>query len=56
MITLRIEDLPQEWQEKRTPCEIWGRIMGYYKPYKNYNAGKQSEFNERRYFDKKEID
>ena len=35
----------------RQPCEIWTRVMGYYRPVSRYNAGKQSEYNERKFFD-----
>ena len=56
MDNLKIDELPQEWQEKRTPCEIWNRVMGYFRPYKTFNKGKQSEFNERKYFNSNEID
>jgi anaerobic ribonucleoside-triphosphate reductase len=33
--------------EKRTPCEIWSRVMGYHRPVSAWNAGKQSEHRER---------
>jgi len=32
---------------ERTRCEIWTRVMGYYRPVSNMNAGKQSEDAER---------
>jgi anaerobic ribonucleoside-triphosphate reductase len=35
---------------KRTVCEIWTRAMGYCRPVSNFNAGKKSEFKERKYF------
>ncbi len=28
-------------------CEIWSRIMGYFRPVDQWNKGKQSEYNER---------
>jgi ribonucleoside-triphosphate reductase len=31
-------------------CEIWTRVMGYYRPVSQYNQGKKSEFSERRFF------
>jgi len=34
----------------RTRCEIWTRVMGYHRPVSSWNAGKQSEHRERRYF------
>lgn len=33
--------------EERQPCEIWTRVMGYYRPTSYYNVGKQGEYNER---------
>ena len=32
---------------ERQPCEIWTRVMGYYRPVSAWNAGKQSEYSER---------
>lgn len=41
------EELPRE---KRTPCEVWTRVMVYHRPVSGWNAGKQSECRERKYF------
>lgn len=41
------EELPRE---KRTPCEVWTRVMGYHRPVSGYNEGKKAEFKERKYF------
>lgn len=35
---------------ERTRCEIWTRVMGYHRPVSAWNAGKQAEHKERRYF------
>jgi hypothetical protein len=35
---------------KRTRCENWSRAMGYMRPTSNFNPGKKSEFNDRKYF------
>ena len=35
---------------ERQKCEIWTRVMGYYRPVENYNSGKQSEYKERKCF------
>lgn len=35
---------------ERTPCEVWTRVMGYHRPVSAFNAGKQAEHRERRYF------
>ncbi|HTY21249.1 MAG TPA: anaerobic ribonucleoside-triphosphate reductase [Geobacteraceae bacterium] len=37
-------------QEKRQPCEVWTRVMGYHRPVASFNAGKQAEHAERRFF------
>jgi hypothetical protein len=36
--------------EERTRCEVWTRVMGYHRPVHAFNAGKQAEHRERRYF------
>ena len=36
--------------DKRTLCEIWTRVMGYYRPVSYFNIGKKGEFYERLYF------
>ena len=40
----------------RTPCEVYTRVMGYLRPVSNYNVGKKSEFDSRKYFDEKKVD
>ncbi len=29
------------------PCEVYSRVTGYFRPVKNWNAGKQEEFRDR---------
>jgi hypothetical protein len=36
--------------EERQPVECWTRVMGYFRPVSQFNKGKQSEFNERKWF------
>ncbi|MEI6711652.1 MAG: anaerobic ribonucleoside-triphosphate reductase [bacterium] len=36
---------------ERTKCEIYTRVMGYYRPVSQFNNGKKSEFYTRTYFD-----
>lgn len=31
-------------------CEVWTRIMGYYRPVSQFNVGKKGEYHERRFF------
>lgn len=33
--------------KERQPCEIWTRVMGYFRPKSSFNKGKVSEFEER---------
>jgi len=35
---------------ERQPCEVWTRVMGYHRPVASFNAGKQGEHAERRFF------
>lgn len=35
---------------ERQPCEVWTRVMGYFRPMGNFNIGKKQEFAERKYF------
>lgn len=36
--------------EERQPCEVWTRVMGYYRPVAFFNTGKKGEFHERKEF------
>lgn len=33
--------------EERQVCEVWTRVMGYFRPVNHFNKGKQSEYAER---------
>lgn len=35
---------------QRQICECWTRVMGYLRPFSEFNIGKKSEFRERKYF------
>lgn len=35
---------------ERQECEIWTRVMGYYRPVENHNIGKKQEHRDRKYF------
>ncbi len=41
--------------ESRTTCEVWTRVMGYYRPVSQFNAGKKSEYRERNAFNAQEL-
>ena len=36
---------------KRTPCQVYTRVMWYLRPVSHYNIWKKSEFYSRKYFD-----
>ena len=35
---------------ERQPCEVWTRVMGYFRPVSEFNIGKKSEYAERTCF------
>ena len=37
-------------EEERTRCEVWSRVMGYFRPTCAYNPGKYQEFCDRKTF------
>lgn len=39
---------------KRTKCQVYSRVVGYYQPVENWNEGKQAEFKDRVEFKIKE--
>lgn len=41
--------------EERQECEIWTRVMGYYRPVSEFNIGKKSEHAERNFFKEKKV-
>lgn len=42
--TITIDD------SERQECEVWTRVMGYYRPVSEFNIGKKSEHAERTFF------
>lgn len=36
---------------KKIPCEVFHRVVGYYRPVQNFNNGKKEEFGDRLFFD-----
>jgi len=36
---------------KKIPCEVFSRVVGYYRPVQNFNNGKKEEFEDRVLFD-----
>lgn len=41
--------------DERQPCEIWTRVMGYFRPASEFNCGKKAEFMERKYFQEEKV-
>ena len=39
--------------EERQPCEVWTRVMGYFRPVSEFNIGKKGEYAERKCFSEK---
>jgi ribonucleoside-triphosphate reductase len=44
------ENIPQDLRQE---CEIWTRVMGYFRPVSQFNLGKKGEYNERTFFKEK---
>lgn len=45
-----VKEILEKYQSERQKCEVWTRVMGYYRPLSGYNKGKQSEFKDRKWF------
>jgi len=41
--------------EERQVCEVWTRVMGYYRPVSEFNIGKKGEHAERVYFKENKV-
>lgn len=41
---------------ERQECEVWTRVMGYYRPVSFFNTGKKGEWRERTPFDEPECE
>ena len=37
-------------ERKRIPCEVYSRIVGYFRPIRNWNKGKRREFMDRKVY------
>ncbi len=40
-------------EEIKVPCEVFHRVVGYYRPVQNFNEGKKEEFGDRTFFEQK---
>ncbi|MCS7366472.1 MAG: anaerobic ribonucleoside-triphosphate reductase [archaeon YNP-WB-062] len=36
-------------KKKVVPCEVYSRVVGYFRPVSQWNKGKQQEFKERKW-------
>lgn len=37
-------------EKVEVPCEVYSRVVGYYRPVQSWNEGKQEEFKDRKEF------
>ncbi len=42
-------------EDRRTNCEVWTRVMGYFRPVSQFNAGKKSEYADRTLLKSQEV-
>ena len=49
------EEHIQLLDEERQPCEVWTRVMGYFRPVSEFNIGKKSEYAERVCFSEEKL-
>jgi anaerobic ribonucleoside-triphosphate reductase len=40
----------EKYKDQRQCCELYSRVMGYFRPVHTWNIGKQGEFAERKLF------
>ena len=51
-----IAQVKKELEDVRgTDCEVYSRIVGYYRDVRNWNKGKREEFKERKVFRQQEV-
>lgn len=48
--TLEVQNNVVLKDEERQACEVWTRVMGYFRPVASFNRGKQGEYHERTCF------
>jgi len=41
----------QPTDDRRVPCEVYSRVVGYLRPVQNWNVGKAQEFEDRVNYD-----
>jgi len=50
------QEILKKCEKQRTACEIYSRVVGYFRPVGNWNKGKQQEYSERKVFDANKIE
>lgn len=50
------QDKPTKQDMRKVPCEVYSRIVGYLRPVRNWNDGKQQEFEDRTTFQTEQHD
>ena len=50
-----MEEKKEEQSKKLVECETYSRVVGYYRPIKQWNKGKKEEFKNRENFDPAKI-
>jgi anaerobic ribonucleoside-triphosphate reductase len=56
MLTNQNKNTPTEIKPKRTPCEVYSRVVGYLRPVSQWNKGKKEEKRERKNFNINDIE
>lgn len=44
------KEILEKYQNDRQECEIFTRVMGYFRPFSFFNIGKKQEFKDRVWF------
>ncbi|BBG65261.1 hypothetical protein NNO_0558 [Hydrogenimonas sp.] len=44
------EDILKRFQDRRTRCTVYTRVMGYHRPVESFNIGKKGEHRQRKQF------
>jgi len=44
------DEIIKELEIHGTECEVYARVVGFFRPLKNWNVGKQEEFKDRKEF------
>lgn len=50
MNTQNNQELLLQFNEQRTKCLVYTRVMGYHRPVESFNIGKKGEHKQRKHF------